>query len=258
VELIEATKFYVRHREGYPETVLGDYAQRGFTECGVQLESFEWIDDIDEIPDLGSHVGVAGYIGDVHRALTRLNRPIPVNVDYPGPLHHVLGRTVRRGILGDVRASNTPVFIKPVKHKEFTGFVWYNRLEDRRRIVTQPDDVEVWISDFVYFRAEFRSYILKNVILDVRIYKGDWSLAPNRRVVEDSVALMAQTKQAPWAYCLDWGVDESGRTLLVEMNDGYAMGHYGLNPALYARMLSARWYEMATEGLKVHATTSID
>jgi len=69
---------------------------------------------------------------------------------------------------------------------------------------------------------------------------------------------MAETKQAPWAYCLDWGIDEKGRTLLVEMNDGYAMGHYGLNPALYARMLSARWYQMATERLKVHATTSID
>jgi len=174
MELIEATKFYIRHRESYPETVLGDYSRRGFAECGVELATFEWVDDIDNMCDLGPHIGVSGYIGDVHRALKRLGRPIPVNIDYPGPLHHVLGRTIRRGLLGEVRSSTTPVFVKPVQHKEFTGFVWSNRAEDRRRIVTQPDDFEVWISDFVYFRAEFRSYILRDQVLDVRLYKGDW------------------------------------------------------------------------------------
>lgn len=255
---IEATKFYIRHREGYPETVMQDYARRGFAECGVETGIFEWIDDIDEMCDLGPYVGVAGYIGDVHRALKRLGRPIPVNVDYPNWLRHTLGRNIRRGYLGDVRASMDPVFIKPVQHKEFTGMVWEGRAEDRRKIVTQPDDVEVWISELVNFRAEYRSYILNNMVIDVRFYKGDWSLAPNRSIVEDAAALLALKREAPRAYCLDWGIDRHGRTLLVEMNEGYAMGHYGLNPVLYSRMLSARWYEMATEGLEVHATTSID
>jgi len=255
---IEATKFYIRHREGYPETVLQDSARRGFAECGVETGIFEWIDDIDGMSDLGPTVGVAGYIGDVHRALKVMGRPIPVNVDYPNWLRHTLGRNIRRGFLGDVRASLDPVFIKPVQHKEFTGLVWEGRAEDRRKIVTQPDDVEVWISELVNFRAEYRSYILNDVVIDVRFYKGDWSLAPNRSIVEDAAALLALKREAPRAYCLDWGIDRHGRTLLVEMNEGYAMGPYGLNPALYARMLSARWYEMATEGLEVHATTSID
>ena len=257
MDLIEARKFYVRHREGYPETVLGDYARRGFAECGVELATFEWIDDIDKMFDLDPSVGVAGYIGDVHRALKRLGRPIPVNVDYPNWLRHTLRRNIRRGFLGDVRASSTPVFIKPVQHKEFTGMVWEGRAEDRRKIVTQPDDVEVWISDLVEFRSEYRSYILQDVVIDVRHYKGDWSLVPNRSIVEDAVALLALKKEAPRAYCLDWGIDRQGRTLLVEMNDSFSVGHYGLNPVLYARMLSARWYEMATEGLEVHETTSI-
>lgn len=255
---IEATKFYIRHREGYPETVLGDYARRGLAECGIELGTFEWVDDIDGMSDLGPTVGVAGYIGDVHRALKVMGRPIPVNVDYPKWLMHTLHRNIRRGFLGEVRASLDPVFIKPVQHKEFTGMVWEGRAEDRRKIVTQPDDIEVWISDPVMFKAEFRSYILNDVVLDVRLYKGDWSLAPDRKVVEDAVATLALQKQAPRAYCLDWGIDRHGRTLLVEMNEGYSMGHYGLNPALYARMLSARWYEMTQEGLEVHATTSID
>jgi hypothetical protein len=255
---IEATKFYIRHREGYPETVMGDYARRGFTECGVETGIFERVDDLDSIPDLGPTVGISGYIGDVHRALTKLGRPVPVSVDYPKWLCHTLGRNIRRGFLGDVRASTAHVFVKPVYPKEFTGLVWEASATDRRKIVTQPDDVEVWISDLVNFRAEYRSYILNDVVIDVRFYKGDWSLAPDRRVVEDAAAILALKKESPRAYCLDWGIDRQGRTLLVEANDGYSLGHYGLNPVLYARMLSARWYEMATEGLEVHAITSID
>ena len=241
---LEATKFYVRHREGYPETVLADYARRGFAECGVELSTFEWVDDIDGLTDLGPTVGVAGYIGDVHRALKVMGKPIPVNVDYPRELTHLMGRTVRAGTLAEVRGMTSPVFIKPVAHKEFTGFVWDYSSSSRRKIVTQPDDVEVWISDVVNFKVEYRSYILRNTLLDVRQYKGDWSLAPNRAVVEGAVEAMKAV--APVAYCLDWGVTDKGETLLVEMNEGFSMGHYGLNPALFARMLSARWYEMAS------------
>ena len=35
-----------------------------------------------------------------------------------------------------------------------------------------------------------------------------------------------------------------GRTLLVEINDGYSRGCYGLPPNLYAQLLSARWAEL--------------
>lgn len=255
---IEATKVYVRHREGYPETVLADYARRGFDELGVELEAFGWIDDIDELTDLGPTVVVVGYIGDIHRALRNLGCPIPVNVDYPKVLGHTLHRNIRRGNLGEVRASKSQVFIKPIQHKEFTGFVWEGHASDRRRVVTHPDDLEVWVSDYIQFRAEFRSFILNDVILDVRRYKGDWSLAPNPSVIRDAVALLALKKEAPRAYSLDWGIDNHGRTVLIEMNDSFSLGHYGLNPVLYARMLSARWYEMTREGLEVHATTSID
>jgi hypothetical protein len=253
MELIEVTKFYIRHREGYPETVMADYARRGFAECGVELGFFEWFDDIDEMSDLGPTVGVAGYIGDVHQALKRLGRSIPVNIDYPNWLRHTLKRNIRRGFLGDVRASTDPIFIKPVQPKKFTGMVWKGRAEDRRKIVTQPDDVEVWISELVNFCAEYRSFILNNVVIGVRLYKGDWSLAPDRSIVEDAAALLALKKEAPRAYCLDWGIDRQGRTMLVEMNDSFSLGHYGLNPVLYARMLSARWYEM-TSGEQLEIT----
>ncbi len=35
-----------------------------------------------------------------------------------------------------------------------------------------------------------------------------------------------------------------GWTLLIEMNDGFSLGVYGLEGTLYARLLTARWAEL--------------
>lgn len=43
---------------------------------------------------------------------------------------------------------------------------------------------------------------------------------------------------------MDWGVTDDNRTLLIEVNDGYALGNYGLHPSLYAALLEARWHEI--------------
>lgn len=241
---IEATKFYIRHREGYPETEMQDYARRGMWTLNVETAPFEWIDDIDEFHDLGPNVGIAGYIGDVHRGLKVLNKPIPLNVDYPEVLTEFLGRKIWISTLEEVRASINKVFVKPREHKAFTGFVWLNDKESRGRIVTQHDDCPVFISEPVNFVAEYRTFILYRKIIDCRRYKGDWSVAPNRDVVESAVKTMG--RRALHAYCLDFGITDDGRTLLVEMNEGYAFGHYGLHPVSYARMLSARWKEMTS------------
>ena len=51
-------------------------------------------------------------------------------------------------------------------------------------------------------------------------------------------------KSAPAGYAMDIGVTEKGQTLLVEINDGFALGCYGADPIQYARLLSARWCEL--------------
>lgn len=241
---IEATKFYIRHREGYPETEMQDYARRGMWTLNVETVPFEWIDDINQIKDLGRTVGIAGYIGDVHRGLEVLGKPIPPNVDYPDELTDYLGRKIWKSTLEEVRASTSPLFVKPQEHKLFTGFVWYNDQASRNRIVTQSDDVPVFIAEPVELIAEYRSFILHRKVIDCRRYKGDWSVAPNNVIVNTAVKAMG--KKAPSAYCLDWGITSQGKTILVEMNEGFAFGHYGLHPVSYARMLSARWSELVS------------
>jgi hypothetical protein len=239
---IEATKFYVRHRELYPETEVLDYSRRGFWELNCEVVPYYWIDDLDTLTDLSPTVGVSGWIGDIHRALTLLGKPIPVNIDYPPELQEFLGRNIRQGTLEEVRNHTTRVFVKPCEQKAFTGFVWENDQTSRSRVITHSDEVPVFIADPLTILSEHRSFILRDRVRDVRRYRGDWSLAPSEKVVEAAVKKMKG--RCPVAYCLDWGITDGGETVLIEMNEGFAFGHYGMAPAMYARMLSARWHEM--------------
>ncbi|WP_369811148.1 ATP-grasp domain-containing protein [Hymenobacter mellowenesis] len=41
-----------------------------------------------------------------------------------------------------------------------------------------------------------------------------------------------------------WGVTRSGETLIVECNDFWALGTYGMDPVRYSQLLATRWKEM--------------
>jgi hypothetical protein len=239
---IEATKFYVRHREDYPETEVLDYSRRGFWELNCEVKPYYWIDDLDGLTDLSPTVGVSGWIGDIHRALTLMGKKIPINVDYPEELKEFLGRNIRTGTLGEVRNHIARVFVKPQEQKAFQGFVWENDSLSRGRIVVHSDEVPVLIADPLVIKSEYRSFIMRDKVRDVRRYKGDYSLAPDKKVVEAAVKKMKG--HSPVAYCLDWGITDDNKTVLVECNEGFSFGHYGMAPSMYARMLSARWHEM--------------
>ena len=43
---------------------------------------------------------------------------------------------------------------------------------------------------------------------------------------------------------MDICVTSDNKTLLLEMNDGYALGCYGLNTIDYAKLISARWSQL--------------
>lgn len=252
---IEATKFYIRHRGAYPETEMQDASRRGMEALNVETAPYYWAGDddcagdFDTITDLSPTVGISGYLGDVWRGLKKLGRPIPPALDYPEPLTGFLGRRIWQSVLGEVRATVSPLFVKPVEHKKFSGLVWWpDNPISRLSIPSHGDDTPVWISEPVKFVSEWRSCVLYRKLVGCQHYKGDWFKSPNRDVVEAAVKAMG--RRAPHAYCLDWGVTDDGRTLLVEANDGYAFGNYGLNNVTYARMLSARWYEMAGGGEK--------
>lgn len=238
------TKVYIRYREDLPESVLGFEAQLGFRARGVETAPFHGFGDLETLEDLGQDVGVVGYIGDVHRALKRLNKGVPAPLDYPAALRGYLHRSVCRTTLGKVLASTQRVFVKPVEPKIFTGFVWEGPKGQFIRTAGLPNETEVWISEAVEFLSEYRVFVLDGQILDVRRYRGDWSLALNAELTKEAVALFHRDSGSPRAFCLDLGVTKRSDCCLVETNLAYAFGHYGLRSEFYAQMLEASWQEM--------------
>lgn len=96
-------------------------------------------------------------------------------------------------------------------------------------------------SEVVNFVAEWRCFVRYGKILDVRRYKGDWKVQLNPKIVENAVS---EFKSAPKAYAIDFGLTDKGETLLIEVNDGYSLGFYGLSDLDYAKLLAARWAEL--------------
>jgi hypothetical protein len=237
-------KAYIRYRESLPESVNNYSAFEGFRQLGVETAPFFGFGDVETLQNLGQEVAVCGYIGDALAALERVGAPLPEPIDYPERLLGYLGRSVWRSTLD---AVVTGTFVKPVRHKLFTGRVWTGSIADR--LATEGasgvgSDESVWCSQVVNFVAEFRCFILEDQILDVRRYRGDWSIRPSKDIVTAAVMGYAD---APAAYALDFGLTDDGRTLLVEANDAFALGCYGLDPVYYARMISARWEQLTMD-----------
>lgn len=242
-----SSKFYIRFRGEFPETELMAHAKQGLETLGAEVVPFYYGDDIDSMEDLGPETGVIGYICDVKRALDKLNKPMPAELDYPDSLKPWYHRKITQGTICNIINSTETLFIKPTEQKLFTGFVWKGCTdrESRMRIVTIPNNTPIWISEVVDFVSEYRCVIRDGKIVDVRRYKGDWSIAPNRIDVECAVKNFISSGESPTVCCIDFGIMKSGATAIVEVNDGFAFGHYGMNPVEYAKCLATRWYELA-------------
>jgi len=236
-------KVYVRFKEDVPENANCYAALDGFRQLGVETVPFYGFGDIDEMQDLGPEVGIVGYLGDVWEALEKQGKQRPDVVDYPAELKDFTRRLIYQSTIENVRAVTGPVFVKPVKHKLFTGFVWNQSKADRLHLAPYPSQTTVWVSNVVEFISEYRVFVLDGEILDVRRYKGSWSVAPQMQWVEDAIAAYVT---APRAYSLDLGIGPSGRLnpYLVEINDCLSLGSYGLASIPYAKMIEARWTEL--------------
>jgi hypothetical protein len=215
-------------------------AAYGFRLIGWEIDPYESIADI---PDLQPDEVVVGYISDIHAALTRLGIEPPLPINYPPELDRFLGRKIWLDRVNNIvdRPELWNIFIKPaLKCKKFTGKL-ITTSQDLIGCGDETEDSEIWCSEPVNFLSEWRCFVRYDRILGVHLYNGDWRLPVDANVVE---AAIAAYRSAPAAYAIDFGVTDTGETLLVEVNDGYATGNYGLPPLYYAQFLASRWAEM--------------
>jgi ATP-grasp domain, R2K clade family 2 len=197
---------------------------------------------------LTAHTLVVGSIPTTEMALKQLGVTVPIPEDYPIELHDFLYRRVWKSTLRAVKerieCGESPVFIKPAtRRKRFTGFVFTDPSETYQ-LEGASGQTPVWCSQCVEWQSEWRVFVLHGNILGIQYYRGIQSIRPEEDVIKILCARWIATGRAPCAFALDVGVLTTGETALVEVNDGFSLGRYGLPIAFYTNMVIARWGEL--------------
>jgi len=203
----------------------------------------------DQIPRFNGPFDLAiGSVAFVHRALERAGARVPDPIDYPESLRHHYGRDIVKTTLGHVQtrldARTRPAFfLKPWHHRAF-GARLCGQLHDIQDLWNLNDDTPVWTSSFVDILSEFRQYVLEKKTIGLHHYAGEPLDIPDR---DDMLLAIKQYQDAPAAYGIDWAVIQTQdgiKTVIIEVNDGIALGNYGLHRNRMFQMYKARWDEL--------------
>ncbi len=150
----------------------------------------------------------------------------------------------RKEVITTIDEINSyPCFIKPYKQiKAFTGII-VNDIREAK-LFTQDFKDSISCQEIVDFESEYRVYIHKDRgILGVKHYLGDPYITPDKSFVEQ-VYKESKENLDQNSYTLDVGIDVNGENYLIEINDGWSVGNYGLNPIDYFSFVKTRWLQI--------------
>lgn len=218
-------------------------AHIGFDKLGEETILFT-ADEFDGLTFQAKDDIVVGGIGYAKRGMLAMGLVPPALEDIPSQLLPFAGRRLWTTTMKEARhraQNGERFFVKPSSEdqKLFDGSIW-SCFRDLIPTAHIPDDTLVACADPVNFIAEYRGFILNGELLSLRPYRGDPLAFPNSDVVREAMAAYS----GPAAFSMDFGVTDAGKTLVVEINDSYSLGAYGLPPISYAKMIRARWDEI--------------
>jgi hypothetical protein len=179
-------------------------------------------------------VGSVEFMKEVFSKIGKENVRVPKNSNRE---HKVM----TLGDAKEIAKSGQSIFIKPFDIKLFTGFILDQMVHTS--ISDVPDDTNVMVYDVFSskIKSEFRCYIHNNRVVDVRNYSGDLFCCPNEEYLKGIIDI---NKDFPISYTIDIGVLENGDNVVIEYNDMWAIGNYGIPNELYLRLLRDRYFEI--------------
>lgn len=209
---------------------------------GFECIRFSSLQDLEDYHHHRDEI-IVGGVGMIRKRLQAFNINPPM-IDYPTELSGYLDRVIIKDKLSNI-ANNPelwPVFVKSVDQKVLTGKV-ISSVKDLVGIGFQDNDIDIYRSPVVDFRSEYRVFVRYGQILDIKHYWGDPLVFPDPKIIQRAIE---DYTSAPDAYGIDFGVTNDGRTLLIEVNDAWALGCYGLQSHIYAKFLLTRWAQLTS------------
>ena len=186
------------------------------------------------------YVGSTEFMREIFKKLN-VDPRVPFNS--PATPKHTVTIKDAKAILSDGK----PLFVKPAtQQKLFTGLV----LRNAHFLNTYPDDAMVLM--YTPFNApilsETRVYVHNKKPMFIGNYSGDIWTFPTKEFVRQIINDVC--KDFPVCYTIDVAVvtDDSLTQHVVEFNDMWAIGNYGMANDLYFALLKDRWTEIIKTG----------
>jgi len=215
-------------------------AMYGSTDLGIEskLISFDEIDGVsDYVLKNNLFVGSVEFMTKIFNRFNKSPR-VELNSNREEELTK-LGQAKKRILNGE------KLFIKPKQIKLFNGMVCTKDLisclnpysDDIDVIVTKPFDKDI--------NSEWRCYMnnskVGNPIVDIRNYSGDQFILPNKDFI---LEVFNKYPEFPKSYTIDIAILSNGENLVVEFNDMWAIGNYGIDNEDYLKLLKKRYFQI--------------
>lgn len=239
--------YYQADSKGNPIWDFAAIAKMGAEELGVKTVAFEegW-----EIPIDPYHI-VVGSVEETkdYLEMAKIEVPSPIDVPELRPFLKRKGVTCNIGalpIMYKALGSDRKVFVKPATSiKSFTGQVVFSEEEMMALVSDCNSDERFLVQPVIDIDSEYRLYVRNDRIIGMKHYLGDPLLFPDPVFITKCLNVAKEhLYYTHKSYTLDFGVDYAGNTMLIEANDAWAIGNYGLEPKDYYYFARDRWLQI--------------
>ncbi len=144
-------------------------------------------------------------------------------------------------------AGGKKIFIKPMEIKLFTGLVLDGMVYTCLKGLPEDTLVLAYEPFKEKIRSEWRVYVQNDEIVDLRHYSGNLFAFPAYSYIYNIIKNNKRSEPFPSAYTIDIGVLQSDKNVVIEFNDMWAIGNYGVPNDIYLRLLQERYFEIVKD-----------
>lgn len=110
-------------------------------------------------------------------------------------------------------------------------------------------DINILVSSPVNFVSEYRLFWRRKregekQIAGFKHYQGDPMIYPDNGYIKRVLEFLQRHTDLPASLTVDFGIDDNGDTQVVELNDGWCCGSYGLEGETYYNFFMDRWNQL--------------